>query len=752
MIRFILHILVGLSLGLLTFSGNAQVTFQVSDSKQQPLAGAHIILKQASGKPFGGSTGQDGVLHFAEVPTGELLVAIHYLGFTSQYDTIVGAGSHRYALEVDPQLLKQFVVTAQFDPSDPDKALHKIKVIDRKTMTNMGAVTLKDVLQQQSNVRVEQDAVLGSSLTIQGLQGQHVKILIDGVPVIGRLDGSIDLSQINLNNIERVEIVEGPLSVEYGTDALAGTINLISKRDTANTWSLSGNSYYESSGQYNVDLAGSLARKKQRLTLTGGRSFFDGWSPNDNSFSLPRATLADTNRTQQWNPKKQYFGKAEWLYTAKSWSIRPFASYFSEVITNRGAPRLPYYETAFDDRYLTIRTDLGVELNKQFKKENSVQLLLSYNNYWREKNTFYTDLTTLQQSLAEDPSSQDTSKFFLYKARGVYKGQILSEKLRYQLGLDLNQESAVGKRLENQAQTLGDYGAFGTLEWKVSPELNLRTGLRWSYNTGYQAPVVPSVNAHWHKGKWQIRTAYARGFRAPSLKELYFEFVDINHNIFGNPDLKAEYADHVNLNIKRKQASGQATLSTEISVFYNKVENLISLAQAESGTRFLYFNIGEFRSLGAQGELQYRRQKAQLTVSGGYTGLSNDIDASAAIPSYSFTPEGRAQLQVELGASEINANVFYRYIGARSGYQLSAGDIVSESRIAAYDLLDFNLNRRFATERVHIGVGVKNIFNVTSIAVSGSSGGTHNLSTGTAPISWGRTFFINLGIDLKQAS
>ena len=53
--------------------------------------------------------------------------------------------------------------------------------------------------------------------------------MIDDVAVIGRLNGNIDLSQINLNNVERIEIVEGPLSVEYGTDALAGTINLITK-------------------------------------------------------------------------------------------------------------------------------------------------------------------------------------------------------------------------------------------------------------------------------------------------------------------------------------------------------------------------------------------------------------------------------------------------------------------------------------------------------------------------------------------
>merc|ERR1711965_356759 len=101
----------------------------------------------------------------------------------------------------------------------------------------MAAVTLKDVLVNQNNIRVAQDNVLGSSMSLQGMSGQNIKILIDGIPVIGRLNGNIDISQINLNTIERIEIIEGPLSVNYGTDALAGTINLISQKNKKNGFS-----------------------------------------------------------------------------------------------------------------------------------------------------------------------------------------------------------------------------------------------------------------------------------------------------------------------------------------------------------------------------------------------------------------------------------------------------------------------------------------------------------------------------------
>lgn len=142
--------------------------------------------------------------------------------------------AHKSMTEQD-HFLDGLVVTGQYAPNTIEKATHKVRVIDRQKMDVMSAQNLRDVLTNELNIRISQDNVLGSSMSMQGISGQNVKILIDGVPVVGRLEGNIDLSQINLNNIERVEIIEGPMSVNYGTDALAGTINLITKKNTTQT-------------------------------------------------------------------------------------------------------------------------------------------------------------------------------------------------------------------------------------------------------------------------------------------------------------------------------------------------------------------------------------------------------------------------------------------------------------------------------------------------------------------------------------
>ncbi|MEL6132646.1 MAG: TonB-dependent receptor plug domain-containing protein, partial [Bacteroidota bacterium] len=147
-----------------------------------------------------------------------------FLGFTGTMFLVLWSwgqeSSQDYAVD-------SVVITGQYTPQSLDQAIHPIRTISAEKIERMAAVNLGDVLENELNIRLSQDNILGQSLSIQGLSGENVKILIDGVPVIGRQNGNIDLGQLNLLGIERIEVVEGPLSVNYGTQALAGTINLI---------------------------------------------------------------------------------------------------------------------------------------------------------------------------------------------------------------------------------------------------------------------------------------------------------------------------------------------------------------------------------------------------------------------------------------------------------------------------------------------------------------------------------------------
>lgn len=109
--------------------------------------------------------------------------------------------------------LDQVVITAQFTPTDTRETVNSVRVLNRKIIEQRSVVNLQELLQTEANIRLSQDPILGSDISVNGLKGENLKILIDGVPVVGRLNGSIDAGQIPLSSIQKIEIIEGAQSL-----------------------------------------------------------------------------------------------------------------------------------------------------------------------------------------------------------------------------------------------------------------------------------------------------------------------------------------------------------------------------------------------------------------------------------------------------------------------------------------------------------------------------------------------------------
>ena len=288
-------IIVVMLVAMLAFTNKAsgQQHITVINAKGEPVEDAVIVYQPQADKKLQKVvvTNTYGIAVIAQ--HYQVALQINKVGFVCIYDTINTHQPKTYTLQSNNTNLKDLVVTGQFETGTTDKSVYKIKVIDRLRIEQQGAVNLKDVLSNELNIRLSQDGVLGTQMSMMGLGGQNVKILIDGVPVIGRMDGNIDISQINLNNIERIEVVEGPMSVIYGTDALGGVINLISKKPQAKQYNLNINTYYESVGTYNIDANTGFRYKAWQLAAssnvetsahkfselsTQGSQFSAGWS------------------------------------------------------------------------------------------------------------------------------------------------------------------------------------------------------------------------------------------------------------------------------------------------------------------------------------------------------------------------------------------------------------------------------------------------------------------------------------------
>ena len=563
-----------------------------------------------------------------EVPNKVLrrsLIAISYIGFTTLHDTILPGQSYKFRLKPSIQSIDEVVVTAQYAPEKADKSIYKVKVIGSREIEQKAAANLTELLNTETNLRLSQDGALGTSLTMRGLSGEHIKFLVDGVPVIGRMNGNIDISQLNLYNVDHIEIIEGPMSVVYGSNALAGVVNIITKENKNRKVTANANAYVESVGIYNFDGGVSAKFGKHLVSLSGGRNFFDGYSYDD------------TLRSVRWKPKRQFFMDGYYIFGHENVKLKLSSSFFNEKLQSKGNLLAPYYESAFDSYFYTTRFTNKLDVSTKWNNKRYMNIFASWAYYGRIKETYYKDMTTLEEVPTTNPADYDTTTFNSFLVRGTYSKSNESSTLNYQIGFDINLEVGEGKRITDQKQQMGDYAAFFSLKWEPFRDFIIQPGLRYIYNTRYQAPLVYSLNLKYNFAKqFAVRASYARGFRAPSLKELYLYFVDVNHNVRGNEELEAEDSHNFNFVFSFNRESGKTFSGVELSLFYNNINNTITLAQV-SGDLYTYINVDKYITQGLQFNYisaftRILRLTAGLGITGRYNSLAEQAEGINKVP------------------------------------------------------------------------------------------------------------------------
>ncbi len=708
-------------------------------SEARPISGARVSVRyldtEVGDTLYAAVSKADGSL---VVPGGgRVSILVQSLGYHNYRDTLDLAGDITLYLRPNSILMGEVVATAQHRPQEARNSLHKVRVLDKQKLRGLAAQNLQDALRLEGGMQISQDPLLGSGLSIQGMSGENIKILIDGVPVIGRLDGNIDLGQLSLVNVERIEIVEGPLSVEFGSDALAGVVNLITADGPQTQVNASLDSYLESVGNYDVDARLGYANEYGRIVATGGRHLFDGVERQPGS------------RTHSWKPREQYF--AGWRY-ATPWQqtkLRYKGDYYSDKIMNRGTPRAPYGESAFDEFYLTSRLDNSIEFRSSLDSGHGLTGTLAYSRYRREKQTYIKDLITLSEQ-ATGPADQDTTRFSSWLIRAAYSYAQPDELLILRAGIDINLEDSEGGRIESGSQEINDYAAFGQLQYRPLPDLAIQPGLRYTYNDRYDAPLIPSLHVKYDLSRsFQVRGSYARGFRSPSLKELFLFFVDINHNIRGNPDLKAEQSHNYMLAVDFKELAATGLWQAEAQMFFNDVSDRILLLQRESDL-YSYINVGEFRSIGGRIKGGWHNENLSVVLTLANTGRKF-ISGNAALDKYSFTPELSLSNEWESPFFGIKSTLNYKYSGQTNQFTLNDDGEVVEGHVEDYHVLDLAFARSILDETLRIQIGAKNLLDVSNISLSSGAGAgdVHSSAARSIPIAWGRSIYLNMSYSLK---
>ncbi|MCS6980853.1 MAG: TonB-dependent receptor [Flavobacteriales bacterium] len=636
--------------------------------------------------------------------------------------------------------LPEVIVQSEFlDKSVWESARH-VDIINRSRMERQGAQNLADVLGNELNIRLLRDNILGARASVLGTGAENLQVLLDGMPVTGRLNGALDLSQFVLHDVERIEVIKGPVSTLYGSNALGGIVNIIRKKPEYGRLTMGGEGYYESVGQYNVAGQAAVDLHRWRLKAQGGRYFFDGFG----------ADSGIQARYQSWRPKRQAFGGLWSEYSGRRCQVSAEVTFFSEKLQNNGRLLPPFYIHAYDEWIYTHRVHAAVQGRWNFSSRHRLQWTSSCHGFDRRRDTYYKDLMRMEQNLL----SQTVDRFGLAMQRTWYGYSALRGTLELLAGWDVRYEWAQGNKLNPSHPSQWDAAGFLTADLKPWTWLHIQGGWRASWNSAFPTVPAPSIALVVKPTDYLLlRLGYARGFRAPDLKELYFEFVDINHNIRGNRELRPETSHHLSWGAEVRRNTKNYGVHATVQAFALQIDQrivLVGLPAVQDVPLFTYQNVEGFRSVGFSTSLELQWKGLRLEPGYALTWMATRATAPGPYTPFIATPEGRFNFSYHFSRMGITASAFYKYNGIQQVYVALGDTAVTLSHLGAYHQVDVSVMKSFWKDLIKVGFFGKNLLNVTQVIFSQANPGAHQSGAGTTPVLWGRTLGISLSVQWSQ--
>lgn len=559
-------------------------------------------------------------------------------------DTLLHINLTPMAHEIE-NISVQGKVTAVDNLIKAENAAMPVKVITRREIELMGSRRLDEVLKEQTGVAVVNDIAAGSRATgiqLQGFSSNYVMVLIDGQPMLGRNTGNFDLSRISVTNIERIEIIKGASSCLYGSDALGGAINIITRH-------------------------GAVMPQAQASLLYGSLNIVDATVEAETPFASQRGSMVFSGnyyRTDGFNTNKKYMSDGTTTPPYENYSFQGRSRYRTSKngtlgMTLRYAQR---NSTMFNDW-----ADQQVNEDKQTDKD--LNLSASYDHNFssglRSMTRYYVNFyqNEMQARWVQQNALINAEKFDQQSHR-------LEQQFAYNPLTSLKLTGGVGGSIESmknrgQEDTPNLNTAFGYVqgEWKAIDRLQATVGLRYDYTNAYYGRLSPSLGLQYQLSQsLTFKGGIGAGFKAPDHKMLYQTFYNPSANYMvvgadrvrevieamdqsGELSSKNKYMLDLAANNLKAEKSVSSNLGfvwapnaksrTEFTAFHHRIDNQINNIAVATGTRvgqiYTYRNLPKAVNKGFEVASSYQLT-SDLEVSAGYQYLiAKDLSVADSI-------------------------------------------------------------------------------------------------------------------------
>ncbi|MCB9640001.1 MAG: TonB-dependent receptor [Myxococcales bacterium] len=577
--------------------------------------------------------------------------------------------------------------------------VNSVEVITRKQLEQTSAASLADVLQTHSGLQLSFDQGGGVGIRIQGLDAKYVLILIDGERLSGRVRGVIDLQRFPLERVERVEIVKGPSSALYGSDALGGVINIITRR-SKKPLEFGGDLRYGYGGGHMLDLTGyfGMKRKKWDLQLSLGWHRYDAYQLAD------RDPLMSTSGSS--NEILQIEGRASYNFSRKlRLSLRGHYLYQDRAGIDASATG-----AVFDRKNRTETTSVTLSTDSKFAGPTRLKSSLHF--------TFFRDQFLYDQQNSDLLDIYEETFDWLLQGN-VQMDRAFGTQHILTIGLEGLYENLRADRIKDSFAHRGRGAIYAQYEWlplENAPRLSVVPGLRFELDSQFGYAINPKLAVRFDPTPGLVlRASYGRAFRAPTFKELFlvFENSSVGYVVEGNPNLAPEYANGFQLGVEWQAVPW---LWMSVQGYYNLIDNLIVeqviTNPSQPGTfRVQYANIASATTRGLEAVVRIAPIRL-FSLEGGYT-LTDTIDHANNRP-LALRALHRGHVQMVLQDPWISLKLTVRgvFVGERFAFLDTNGDGKDDTiPIDPYVLLHARISRSFFHGRLEVFGAVQNILN-----------------------------------------
>lgn len=535
----------------------------------------------------------------------------------------------------NPVRMEEMIVTASRVEESLGMAADSVTVVTQKDIQRKGEQTVTEALKDVPGVSISQNGSYGGTTNVflRGTSNAHTVILIDGVRVadpIG-MDGKVSISNLPTDNIERIEVVRGNQSVLYGSDAIGGVINIITKKGK---------------GKPTVSTSfegGSYQTYKENLSLKGGTDKID-FSASVTRLDTQGVSKADV----QPNPEMDYYNNTN----------------ISAKLNGRLTDKTRVGFSVYQD---TAKMDLDNTGGVDAYRVQLTDMTIFSANIEQDVTRWWTSIlkvgnTDTKRDLFKDGSGIYTGTTQVFDSR--YTGSVktaswqnnffFGDKDTLTVGLDYLHETGAhqnGRSFSNDVMSRTQ-SAFVENKWTPLQNLNITVGVRNDHHQQFgQETTYKAAGAYlFERLGTKIRASYGTGFHAPSLYQLY-------DPTYGDPNLSPEKSKGYDAGIDQSLFGDKVTLSA--TYFRNDLDNLITYNYATSR----YANVDQAQTSGVETSATWRAL-SWLTLSANYTYLEAKNDSTQK--QLNYRPHHAAGGSVNIRPlDKLNWNISMQYVGER---------------------------------------------------------------------------------------